>query len=219
MSNSRSFRRHLKASRHTRPVGQAEHPGPAQQTRRQPWNKGLALTTRPSLGTVRRWLEACVEEGLAERKGVDRTGKPGRPAILYGLSEVGRERADKEGPPSPEVQKMQWEQLRRWENAKKRGRVQRNARTQNALEGRVAKAERKLKAATDAYEQAQAKLLTMELVIGGIKALTEADGGIPELHPEEVDALVETGVAIRSGDGVLSLADDCLEAFDRICAG
>ena len=83
MSNSRAFRRSLKASRHVRPAGQEQQP------KSRPWNKGLAMTTRPSLGTVRRWLQACVDEGTVERKGVERTGKPGRPAVLWGLTEEG----------------------------------------------------------------------------------------------------------------------------------
>jgi DNA-binding PadR family transcriptional regulator len=216
MSNSRSFRRRAKASRHARPAGHAEESGSAQQPRRQPWNKGLALTTSPTLGTTRRWLEECVAEGFVERKGVEHTGKPGRPAILYGLSEAGRERAAKNKPVPPEVQRMQWERLRRWENAKKRGRARRNAQAQNVHAGKVARAERKLKAATDACGQAQARLLTLELVAGAITALAEADGSVAELHPEEVDALTEAGIAIRNGDGELALTGDCLEAFDRI---
>jgi predicted ArsR family transcriptional regulator len=31
-------------------------------------------------------------EGLIERKGVERTGKPGRPAQLWGLTELGKQR-------------------------------------------------------------------------------------------------------------------------------
>jgi DNA-binding PadR family transcriptional regulator len=214
MSNSRSFRRKLKGAQHVRPSGQEQQPGRYSKGH-VPWNKGLALTTRPSLGTVRRWLESCVDEGWAERKTAEPDGtRRGRPPVMYRVTEKGL--AQPRTP--PEVEKMEWERLRRWENAKKRQRTQRNAQRRSTLEGKVARAERKLKAATDAYEQAQAKLLTMELVIGGIKALAEADGGTAVLHPEEVDALVETGCAIRKGDGVLSLAEDCLEAFDRITA-
>jgi len=41
----------------------------------------------PALGTVRTWLKQAEAEGLVERKGVERTGKPGRPAHLWGLPE------------------------------------------------------------------------------------------------------------------------------------
>lgn len=99
MSNSRSSRRKVKSSSHIRSSGQVQQP------ERQPWNKGLALTSRPSLSTTRRWLQACVDEGWAERKGTERTGKPGRPAVLYGLSEKGLQRAKEEPPVPPEVQK------------------------------------------------------------------------------------------------------------------
>jgi predicted ArsR family transcriptional regulator len=204
VSNSRSFRRRLKI---TRPAQ-----GHAEQSRRQPWNKGLALTTSPSLRTVRRWLEACVAEGLAERKTAEPDGKPGRPPVMYHVTEKGRAQPR----PSPEVERMQWERLRRWENAKKRQRIQRNAQTQNALARKQATAARKMKAAADALDQAQAKLLTMELIAGGIKALAQAGAGTATLYPEEVDALVEAGCVIQRGDGMLSLAEDCLEAFDRI---
>lgn len=47
----------------------------------------------PSLGTVRRWMKQLEAAGDIEPKGVDRNGKPGRPAMLYGLTEAGKERA------------------------------------------------------------------------------------------------------------------------------
>lgn len=219
MSNSRSFRRGVKASRHARPSGQEQQPAKSGQYSKGhvPWNKGRALTTRPSLGTTRRWLEACVAEGWAERKTAEPDGKPGRPPVLYHVTEKGqRERGPRS---SPEVERMEWERLRRWENAKKRGRMQRNARRMNALQGKADKAARKLKAATDARDRAQAELLTMELVIGATKTLTEAGGEIPALYPEEVDALVETGCATRKGDGELMLSADWLDAFRRIRNG
>jgi hypothetical protein len=51
----------------------------------------------PALGTVRSWMRQAEDAGLAERKGVERTGKPGRPAVLWGLTEAGKHR--NEGPP------------------------------------------------------------------------------------------------------------------------
>lgn len=42
-------------------------------------------TPPPAVGTVRGWLKQAEAEGKVERKGVERTGKPGRPAVLWGL--------------------------------------------------------------------------------------------------------------------------------------
>jgi hypothetical protein len=39
----------------------------------------------PTLGTVRRWMRQGEAEGRFERVGFERTGKPGRPAVLWGL--------------------------------------------------------------------------------------------------------------------------------------
>lgn len=217
MSNSRSFRRKLKAGRHVRPSGQEQPPRqPGQYSKgRVPWNKGLALTTRPCLSTVRRWLEACVAEGTVERKIAEPDGKPGRPPVMYHITEKGLGR-----PSAPEeVWKVQMKRLRRWENAKQRSRAQRYARKLAKLEQEKGRIGRRLTVLQDAAEQARAKLLTAELVAGAIEGLIEADGGTAALHPEEVDALVEAGVVIQKGDGVLSLAEDCLEAFDRIASG
>lgn len=47
----------------------------------------------PALGTVRRWVKQGVAEGLIEPAGVERTGKPGRPANLYQVTAQGKERA------------------------------------------------------------------------------------------------------------------------------
>lgn len=47
----------------------------------------------PALSTVRGWLRQLEAAGIAERKGVERSGKPGRPATLWGLTEKGREDA------------------------------------------------------------------------------------------------------------------------------
>lgn len=71
MSNSRRFRRRLKASQ--RPKRFPEQP--------------------PSLGSVRRWLKQGVAEGLIERAGEEHTGKPGRPAHLWQATAEGKERA------------------------------------------------------------------------------------------------------------------------------
>jgi hypothetical protein len=80
MSNSRRFRRGLAASRQSRAAGMIR-PGA--------WkDRGRA----PTLGAVRKWIHAAETEGLVERVGVKRTGKPGRPADLWGITEAGRER-------------------------------------------------------------------------------------------------------------------------------
>src|SRR5258708_5794241 len=71
MSNNRTFRRRLKTGQ--RPKRFPEQP--------------------PSLGSVRRWIKQGVTEGLIERAGEERTGKPGRPAHLYQVTAEGKERA------------------------------------------------------------------------------------------------------------------------------
>lgn len=43
----------------------------------------------PALSTVRGWLRQLEDAGLAERKDVAHTGKPGRPATLWGLTDKG----------------------------------------------------------------------------------------------------------------------------------
>jgi len=48
----------------------------------------------PAVGTVRTWLRNAEAEGAVERAGVQRTGKPGRPPVLWGLTDAGRARAD-----------------------------------------------------------------------------------------------------------------------------
>jgi predicted ArsR family transcriptional regulator len=50
-------------------------------------------TPPPKLGTVRTWMRQMEDEGAIERKAVEHTGKPGRPAVLWGLTEDGRQRA------------------------------------------------------------------------------------------------------------------------------
>ena len=68
MSNSRSFRRRLRV-RH-RPARFPEKP--------------------PAIGTVRRWLNAAVADGTAERRVAAPTGKPGRRPYEYSLTEAGK---------------------------------------------------------------------------------------------------------------------------------
>ena len=83
MSNSRRFRRGLAASRQARAAGMIR-PGA--------WkDKGRA----PTLGTVRKWMHAAEAEGVIERVGVRHTGKPGRPADLWGITEAGRARGER----------------------------------------------------------------------------------------------------------------------------
>jgi hypothetical protein len=41
----------------------------------------------PAISTVRGWLRQLESAGIAERKGVEYTGKPGRPAVLWELTE------------------------------------------------------------------------------------------------------------------------------------
>jgi DNA-binding PadR family transcriptional regulator len=77
VSNSRPFRRRLAAIRSGRTKTRA----------RFPWGP-------PSLSTVRRQMRQLEADGDIERVGVDRTGKPGRPAIMYRLTEKGRQRRD-----------------------------------------------------------------------------------------------------------------------------
>jgi len=53
----------------------------------------------PALSTVRGWLRQLETEGRVERKGAERTGKPGRPAVLWGVTEAATEDPP---PPAPE---------------------------------------------------------------------------------------------------------------------
>lgn len=215
MSNSRSFRRTVKAGRHVRPSGREAEPA-----KREPWNKGIALTTTPTIGTVRRWVKACVAEGTVEQVGVEHTGKPGRPAVLWGLTEKGREKT--KGRASPEVRRLEWEQMRRRENAWAKRKMQRGAQRLNALQQEAARAGRNLNAAEAAaedarvkLEQARAELLMMEILFRATRALLDAGGDPSVLLPEEMGTLTETGCAVMEG-GRLVLADDWLEAFQQI---
>lgn len=51
---------------------------------------------------MRGWLRRLETAGIVERKGTERTGKPGRPPVLWGLTEKGaRDAAGKPHLPSP----------------------------------------------------------------------------------------------------------------------
>jgi predicted ArsR family transcriptional regulator len=99
VSSSRSFRRKLQASREAR------------QSR-----KGIAMTSTPAVGTTRRWLKAAEAAGLVRRAEDQDTGRPGRPAHMWELTEEGREQAKR----TPPLEVM-LEQVRRRENARLRG--------------------------------------------------------------------------------------------------
>jgi DNA-binding PadR family transcriptional regulator len=45
----------------------------------------------PSVSSVRRWLKEAEAEGGVRHAGVEHTGRPGRPAHLWELTEKGRE--------------------------------------------------------------------------------------------------------------------------------
>lgn len=178
MSNSRSFRRGLKGQ-------------PAASPRGQSRNKGLAMTSDPSASTTRRWLEAAEAEGVIERTGTRRTGKPGRPAVTRGVTEEGRERARKL-PPKAILQ----ERLRRQENARKRG-------GQRKGKSRVTQADMTLAAG---------------MIISATGKLILADGDASALLPEEVEALVKFQCATRKG-GTLVLKPEWLEDYTRTLPG
>jgi hypothetical protein len=181
VSNGRSFRRSLKAGRHIRPAGQASQP------RKQPWNKGLAMTSDPSDSTTHRWLAAAETERVLERTGTRHTGKPGRPAILRSLTEEGRERARKV-PPNSILQ----ERLRRQENARKRGGRRKG-------KGRVTQTDMTLAAG---------------MMIGATGKLIAAGGDSSVLLPEEVGALIRFQCATWK-NGALVLKSAWLEYYNR----
>ena len=170
MSNSRSFRRSLKGA-----SSGGQKPGP--------WNKGLAMTSDPSDSTTRRWLEAADTEGLIERTGTKRTGKPGRPAVLRGITEEGRKRAG-HLPPKAILQ----ERRRRQENARKRG-----GRPKG--KGRVTQADMTLAAS---------------MMIAATGKLIAANGDASALLPEERQALIKYECATWK-DGRLVLKQEWLE--------
>jgi DNA-binding PadR family transcriptional regulator len=159
---------------------------------RQPWNTGRVLTSTPTLGTVRRWLRATAAEGLIERKEVRRTGRPGRPAMQWGLTEQGRTAL----PRVPAaVQRMQLERIRRQENLWKRRREQRGTQAIAAAQDKATKARRKLRAA-----EARVETLTAKIIDAATRTLIEANGNASALLPGEVDLLLEHGCARRDGD-------------------
>lgn len=180
---------------------------------RRPWNKGLALTTTPSVGTARRWMEVAVAEGIAVRRVREPDGKPGRRPFEYELSEAAREKARKE-PGLPLA--VQLERDRRLENARKRRGMQRRARKANALGQKADNARRKIKAGEAALAKAEAACLTLEIACRAIEALAGADWNPSALLPEEVDVLTETGCATVE-DSRLVLAEDWDEKFRKIC--
>lgn len=162
--------------------------------KREPWNKGLAMTTRPSVSTVRRRLEGCVEEGWAERKGVGHTGKPGRPPVLYGLTEEAAKLAAEE-PPRPPLH-IVMEQHRRQVNAGKRRGAQ--------LKQRLHEAGRQLELAKRGADRAKARLDELtdlaEMLMDASTALDRAGYDPSVLLPEELDALEEYGCVAKDGD-------------------
>jgi DNA-binding PadR family transcriptional regulator len=196
VSNSRSFRRRLSAA----PASPAAAADP-EQPPRQPWNKGRVLTSAPSLSTTRRWLEGTVSDGFIKRE-VARTGKPGRPAIMYQLTEDGRERA---AALPPHVMRIQADRVRREENARKRRKAVRDAAALKALGEKAARAGQRVHAAEAALRKAEAKVerLTAETIARATEALTAADGDASALSPYEADVLLEHGCAYREGSKLL----------------
>jgi DNA-binding PadR family transcriptional regulator len=176
MSNSRSFRRSLKASGHVRPSGEGQRP--------PRWNKGLAMTTDPSDSTTNRWLNAAEDEGILERSGTRRTGKPGRPPVTRDLTEKGVERAG-HLPPKAIMQ----ERLRRQENARKRGTRPKGARVTQAD-----------------------MTLAAGMMIRATGKLIEACGDDSVLERAEVEALVKFGCATWK-DGTLILTSAWLDDY------
>jgi DNA-binding PadR family transcriptional regulator len=79
--------RNRKKRRQRAPAHQARHVRPRFSIRN--WPAGPP----PALGTVRTWLRQAEDAGMVERKGVGHTGKPGRPPVLWGLTDAGRQRA------------------------------------------------------------------------------------------------------------------------------
>jgi len=55
----------------------------------------------PALSTVRGWLRGLEDAGDIERAGVERTGKPGRPALLWQMTEQGEKKAANSPAPEP----------------------------------------------------------------------------------------------------------------------
>jgi hypothetical protein len=214
MGNSRAFRRRLKAQQQNRPPEQ-QHAQPGRYRKGHvPWNKGLALTTRPSLSTTRRWLAQNVADGWAERKTAEPGGKPGRPPVMYRITGEGLAQP---GVPDA-VRQVQMRNLRRWENAKKRSREQSHARRLKKLQAEETVLKRRLAVAVSAAEQARAELerldLAAETVTHATDALLAGDGSTPvRLHPEEVDALVEYRLAVRGEGDTLLLNPAWLKEF------
>ncbi len=85
MSNSRAHRRALAVSRKA-----------IVKRRKDRAARGRWPFGGPSLSTMRRWMKQLEAAGLIRRCGVERTGKPGRPAQLYELTEAGKQRPQSE---------------------------------------------------------------------------------------------------------------------------
>ena len=73
---------------------------------RSKWVRGEPMPTlpryphkAPAIGTVRGWMRQLEQRGDVVRAGVEHTGKPGRPAVLWQLTEQGKKR---EGPGLPD---------------------------------------------------------------------------------------------------------------------
>jgi hypothetical protein len=185
-----SNRRKLKGSRKTAALSSTATP---ERPKGQPWNKGLALTTRPSLSTVRRSLEACVAEGIAERSPMH-TGKPGRPAIGYRLTEEARRKAEAEESRLP--LSIQLEQERRQINAAKRRRAE--------LKQRAARLRKEIERAERVADLAKARREELndliEMLMDASTVLDRAGYDPSVLLPEELDALGEYGCVARDGD-------------------
>ena len=162
-----------------------------------------------------RWCEACADEGWIERVGAERTGTPGRPAVLWGLTEAGWKRAAVNPAAPPEVRRMQWEHRRRLENARRQRGVKRLARRLDAAQEKADRAGRRLTLAVNAAEEAKAKLLTAEILFRATKAMIDSDGDESVLLPEEIDVLTETGCASWE-DGRLLPSQGWMEAYGRI---
>lgn len=108
MSNSRRFRRHLAVSR--KAIDKRRKVAAIERRRKA---SGRWPFGGPSMSTVRRQLKQLEAEGLAERKGVERTGKPGRPAQLWGLTERAKERPVSDLSPEEVIHVLRVERLLR----------------------------------------------------------------------------------------------------------
>jgi predicted ArsR family transcriptional regulator len=79
--------------------------------RRQDRKAGRWPFGGPSLSSVRRWMKQAEADGTIECCGVERTGKPGRPAKLYQLTEAGKQRTKGEGTYEEELHAIRVERV------------------------------------------------------------------------------------------------------------